>query len=298
MAPQTPPGSDEDSSAEAARALDARREAARAALGRAVAREESAAEREHRGVAGDRPPSEGDDNTRPRRRLSDTANGTLGVAAVAVLTVLAALTVAFVALNGSHGKSSNGSNGRNSRPVGAASGQSTPVGLTGSQVPVAAGPATGSPSASPATVQPDTRPSPAAATAPPHTSVPASAPPRGALVVQASGKCLSSDSGAGAQATVAACDGSASQRWTFATDRTLRSAGLCLNVSGGATDDRTPITLATCDASGPQLFRLTSAHTLVAERSSKCVDEFGGASGTLAVLWECNGRDNQHWTLS
>jgi hypothetical protein len=291
MSPPTPPGSDGDSSAEAARALDARREAARAALGRAVAREESAAEREHRGVAGDQPPSEGDDNTRPRRRLSDTANGTLGVAAVAVLTVLAALTVAFVALNGSRGNS-------DSSPAAAESGQPTPVSPGHGQVPVSAGPATGSPSASPTTIQPDTGPTLAAAKAPPHASVPASAPPRGALVVQASGKCLSSRSGTGAQATVAACDGSASQRWTFATDRTLRSAGLCLNVSGGATDDRTPITLAACDASGPQLFRLTSAHTLVAERSSKCVDEFGGASGTLAVLWECNGRDNQHWTLS
>ena len=301
MAPQTPPGSDGDSadrsrdgsgSAKAAQDLDARLEAARAALGRAVAREESAAGREHSGVAGDRPPSQGDDNARARRRLPDGGLGTLGVAAVAVLTALVILTVAFVALSGSH----SSRKAKNSGSATAESKQPTAVSVADDQSPVSATRATASPSASRTKDRPTALPK-----ASPHTAVatvsPTSAAPSGALVVQASGKCLT-NSGAGAQATFAACDGSASQRWTFATDRTLRSAGLCLNVSGGATADRTPITLAACDTSGQQLFRLTTAHTLVAEKSAKCVDEFGGASGTLAVLWECDGRDNQDWTLS
>jgi len=67
-------------------------------------------------------------------------------------------------------------------------------------------------------------------------------------------------------------------------------------VAGGATDDRTEIQLAGCDGRGSQRFRLDGTE-LLAEQSQKCVDIFGGASGTVAVLWECNGRDNQIWTL-
>ncbi|MFC4501845.1 MULTISPECIES: RICIN domain-containing protein [Streptomyces] len=121
------------------------------------------------------------------------------------------------------------------------------------------------------------------------------APAGSTLTVAAGGKCLTGGS-SGEQATATVCDGSAAQRWTFAADSTLRSAGLCLTVSGGATDDRTPITVTACQASGPQLFKLTGSRTLVAQRSQKCVDLFGGASGSVIVLWECNGRDNQDWT--
>jgi len=69
-----------------------------------------------------------------------------------------------------------------------------------------------------------------------------------------------------------------------------------MTVAGGATDDRTAIQLAGCDGSGSQRFRLDGTELLAAQ-SQKCVDIFGGASGTVAVLWECNGRDNQIWTL-
>ena len=69
-----------------------------------------------------------------------------------------------------------------------------------------------------------------------------------------------------------------------------------MTVTGGATADRTAIQLAGCDGSGSRRFRLDGTE-LLAEQSQKCVDIFGGASGTVAVLWECNGRDNQTWTL-
>lgn len=125
----------------------------------------------------------------------------------------------------------------------------------------------------------------------------ATAAPTGhALVVAASGKCLSRGNGAaGIQLFQDTCDGSAQQRWRIGSG-IIRSAGKCMTVAGGATDDRTAIQLAGCDGSGSQQFRLDGTE-LLAGQSQKCVDIFGGASGTVAVLWECNGRDNQIWTL-
>jgi serine/threonine protein kinase len=123
------------------------------------------------------------------------------------------------------------------------------------------------------------------------------APVGRALVVAASGKCLSSGAGTeGTQLFQATCDGSAAQRWQTGSGGTLRSSGKCMTVAGGATDDRTEIQLAGCNGTGSQRFHLAGTQ-LMADQSHKCVDIFGGASGTGAVLWECNGRDNQTWTL-
>lgn len=131
-----------------------------------------------------------------------------------------------------------------------------------------------------------------------RSGVGASATPTGrALMVAASGKCLSSGDGAeGTQLFQATCDGSAAQRWLTGAGGTLRSAGKCMTVAGGASEDRTEIQLTGCNGYAYQRFHLAGTR-LMADQSQKCVDIFGGASGTGAVLWECNGRDNQTWTL-
>ncbi|MFF0082297.1 protein kinase [Streptomyces canus] len=122
------------------------------------------------------------------------------------------------------------------------------------------------------------------------------APTGRALVVAASGMCLSRGNGSeGVQLYQDTCDGSAAQRWQLGSG-VVQSSGKCMTVAGGGTADRTAIQLAGCDGSGSQRFRLDGTE-LLAEQSQKCVDIFGGASGTVAVLWECNGRDNQTWTL-
>ncbi|MEU6226793.1 protein kinase [Streptomyces sp. NPDC047042] len=122
------------------------------------------------------------------------------------------------------------------------------------------------------------------------------APAGHAFVVAASGKCLSRGAGSeGTQLFQATCDNSAAQQWQSGADGTLRSAGKCMTVEGGATDDRTEIQLTGCSGDASQRFHLSGTR-LLADQSQKCVDIFGGASGTGAVLWECNGRDNQTWT--
>jgi len=116
-------------------------------------------------------------------------------------------------------------------------------------------------------------------------------------VVPATEKCLSSGAGTeGIQLIQATCDDSAGQHWQTGANKTFRSSGKCMTVAGGATDDRTEIQLSGCNGNGSQRFHLAGTQ-LMADQSQKCVDIFGGSSGTGAVLWECNGRDNQTWTL-
>ncbi|MEU1436110.1 RICIN domain-containing protein [Streptomyces sp. NPDC005786] len=115
-----------------------------------------------------------------------------------------------------------------------------------------------------------------------------------ALAVQASGKCLTG-AGSGSQLVAAVCGGSAAQSWSPQPDGSLRQGGLCVTVTG--TEDRTPVVLAACDRSSVQRVSL-SGTALVSASTGKCLDLFGGASGTQIVLWECNGRDNQHWSAA
>lgn len=115
-----------------------------------------------------------------------------------------------------------------------------------------------------------------------------------ALSVQASGTCLTG-AGSGAQLLASPCGGSAGQSWSPHPDGSLRQGGLCVTVTG--TEDRTPVVLATCDRSSVQRISL-SGTALVSASTGKCLDLFGGASGTQIVLWECNGRDNQHWSAA
>ncbi|WP_306942191.1 ricin-type beta-trefoil lectin domain protein [Streptomyces phaeochromogenes] len=86
------------------------------------------------------------------------------------------------------------------------------------------------------------------------------------------------------------------RRWQTRSGGNLRSSGKCMTVAGGAIDDRTEIQLSGCNGNGSQRFHLAGTQPM-ADQSRKCVDVFGGSSGTGAVLWECDGRDNQIWTL-
>ncbi|MFD7717543.1 serine/threonine protein kinase [Streptomyces sp. NPDC059814] len=122
------------------------------------------------------------------------------------------------------------------------------------------------------------------------------APAGHALVVPATKKCLSSGAGTeGIQLVQATCDDSAAQQWRIGPDRSIRSSGKCMTVAGGASDDRTEIQLTGCSGDASQKFHF-SGEELLADQSQKCVTIFGGTSGTVVVLWECSGWDNQTWT--
>ncbi|MER5199796.1 RICIN domain-containing protein [Streptomyces sp. NPDC002755] len=118
--------------------------------------------------------------------------------------------------------------------------------------------------------------------------------PETALVVESGGTCLTG-SEAGSELSVAACGSASAQSWSISSDRNLNQGGLCASITG--TKDRAPVILRPCDQSAEQEFGLVGS-SLVSAASGKCLDVFGGASGTQVVLWECNGRDNQRWSTS
>lgn len=118
-----------------------------------------------------------------------------------------------------------------------------------------------------------------------------------ALVVPATEKCLSGGAATeGIQLVQATCDDSAGQQWRIGTDGTFRSSGKCMTVAGGASADRTEIQLTGCSGDASQRFHFSGTE-LLADQSQKCVTVFGGTSGTVVVLWECNNWDNQTWTV-
>lgn len=111
------------------------------------------------------------------------------------------------------------------------------------------------------------------------------------LRVAASGGCLTARQEG---LVVSACASSSAQEWVL-EDGMLRSGQQCATVPEGRSADRTQVVMSACTGLPGQRFGLSSG-SLLATDSEKCLDLFGGASGTDVALWECNGRDNQQWS--
>ncbi|MFF3606800.1 ricin-type beta-trefoil lectin domain protein [Streptomyces sp. NPDC002463] len=96
------------------------------------------------------------------------------------------------------------------------------------------------------------------------------------------------------------CSGSASQRWTFPSDGTMRALGLCAEVTGGSTADGADLRMASCDGGAAQRITLNVRHDLAASQANKCLDVRDNltSNGTRLQLWSCNGHDNQKWSSS
>ncbi|MFE8950616.1 ricin-type beta-trefoil lectin domain protein [Streptomyces sp. NPDC007856] len=117
----------------------------------------------------------------------------------------------------------------------------------------------------------------------------------------ASHRCITVPGGEGKDGTplvISDCTGSAAQRWTFASDGTVRAFGLCMDVAGASTANGTTIQLARCNGGEAQQFRLNAASDLTSSLNYSCVDvrDNGTANGTGLQLWSCSGTDNQKWS--
>ncbi|MEU1268596.1 RICIN domain-containing protein [Streptomyces sp. NPDC005799] len=117
----------------------------------------------------------------------------------------------------------------------------------------------------------------------------------------ASGRCLSVAGGAGKDGSpleIRDCSGSSAQKWTFASDGTIRAFGLCMDAAGASTANGTVVQLATCNGGPAQQFRLNVRQDLTSVLADKCVDvkNNGTTNGTRLQLWSCAGTDNQKWS--
>ncbi|GGM15063.1 lipase [Streptomyces fumigatiscleroticus] len=114
------------------------------------------------------------------------------------------------------------------------------------------------------------------------------------------GKCLDVNGGNsanGTAASIATCNGSASQQWSAGSDGTLRALGKCLDVTGRGTANGTPIEIWDCNGGTNQQWQAYNGGYRNPV-SGRCLDDPNSSTvdGTQLILWDCNGGANQQWT--
>ncbi|GAA2637214.1 ricin-type beta-trefoil lectin domain protein [Paractinoplanes durhamensis] len=89
------------------------------------------------------------------------------------------------------------------------------------------------------------------------------------------------------------CNDTGAQRWTLATDGTLRVQGMCALVVGDDT-----VHIVGCDGRTTAQWRV-SGQLLINASNNKCLtDPSGGATaGTGVTVTTCDGRANERWSL-
>jgi ricin-type beta-trefoil lectin protein len=156
-----------------------------------------------------------------------------------------------------------------------------------------------SPSASSSSPSASASAPPSSAPASPSVSVSATlAPPPGTArsgsITAASGRCLALGGLLGLDGSpvqVSGCAGVASQKFTLATDGTLRVSGRCVEATGEAT-----LRVEGCgDAAGAQ-WRTGRPGTLINAATGQCLTDPGRA-GATATTATCTGKSDQSWTL-
>ncbi|MFC5267993.1 ricin-type beta-trefoil lectin domain protein [Kribbella qitaiheensis] len=91
------------------------------------------------------------------------------------------------------------------------------------------------------------------------------------------------------------CARSSNQLWSFNSDGTVRSLGLCMDLAWASTDENTQIQLVNCNGGWAQKFTLNAAHDLVNPTADKCVTAVSTGNGARLVLRSCAGTSNQKW---
>ena len=115
------------------------------------------------------------------------------------------------------------------------------------------------------------------------------------------GKCVDDfhgGTGNGTRIDVWGCNGTAAQRWVFASNGQLRISGKCLDDTrfGG---NGTRLQLYTCTGASNQKWTHRSNGEYVLRSNGLCLDDpgFSKTNGTRLDIWHCNGGANQRWSL-
>ncbi|MFI5891049.1 ricin-type beta-trefoil lectin domain protein [Actinoplanes sp. NPDC051513] len=158
-------------------------------------------------------------------------------------------------------------------------------------------PSSSSPSPSASASAPVSAPVSASAAAPSAGAATLAPPPasdRTGAVKAASGRCLALGGLLGLDGSpvqVTGCANLAVQRFTLASDGTLRVSGRCAQATGDGT-----VHIQQCGDAAAAQWRAGSANSLVNPSTGQCLTDPGQAGATTRVT-SCTGASDQSWTL-
>lgn len=117
------------------------------------------------------------------------------------------------------------------------------------------------------------------------------------------GKCVDVDTNTnlnGRHVQLWDCGVATGQRWSIASDGTVRAFGKCLDIDGNGTANLTKLLLWECNGNGGQQWRPQANGALLNPQSNRCLDSPGGATanGTKLQIHDCNGQNPQKWTVA
>ena len=123
--------------------------------------------------------------------------------------------------------------------------------------------------------------------------------------LRAHGKCLAllGAPAASGAAGLMPCTASLAQQWHFNDDGSISSlsSGLCLDVTGAATADNTPVATWTCNGNANQKWahRPTVATVVGLEGvgATRCLNSAAATDGTRPLIEDCTGSVGQQWSL-
>ncbi len=112
----------------------------------------------------------------------------------------------------------------------------------------------------------------------------------------------------GAEAAIYNCWQTANQRYSFATDGTIRAGSYCLSTKDNVLGNGAPVVLATCTGKTGQKWAMRPDGRIYLPATvdpadspaGKCLELPGWATdqGTRTGIWDCPGlQANQQWTL-
>ena len=119
----------------------------------------------------------------------------------------------------------------------------------------------------------------------------------GQLRLALDSKCLQAPKGATVKITN--CISGSTEKWTIASDGTIRIGGHCLDISGTSSYSGKGLQLATCNGSVRELWQQGAKGELVNPTSRLCLTDPGASTknGVVPVMGGCNGKSYEQWVL-
>jgi hypothetical protein len=114
------------------------------------------------------------------------------------------------------------------------------------------------------------------------------------------GKCLQDPDNRTANGTrveLEGCLSGSTERWTVASDNTVRVNGHCLNIAGNGGSGGRQVQLWNCNGGTRQVWKQGTDGQLVNPASGLCVTESSKSSGVQPTMGACHARSSEQWTL-